>query len=628
MSLRMQMEKKKAQEEMRRLMTERKKKDVKPTNIDNPLAKYNNLGQLMCLLCSSVVRSENVWQVHLNSKQHKENVEKAKKLKELTNNFTEGKKIKRTSTLSPTEPPEKKLKSILKNSGDVTAVQIPKTNIPNVVSFHDEEIKRAPLKLDLIQPTRGDDAGEQSDVNAKDKDSKTPLVRNIEYKDPVEEEWEKFQKEIKEEASAVLDLELKKEDTKKNKQDVEQFNEDEDEIQVDLTCEVLKLCFEKFEVGDIIRQYTVAQLVSDKDVGVANKAIMITSNLPNDAYPKILDEMRIALEYDSSSKCNAFEVIVNISSRSPELLQLSAEHGYLDKLVSELDTDDVLYHLNILELMTRLATTQQGINHIVKHGALKKVGELVTDLPNNPLCGLTTPGYMKFFGVIAHKYPQEIFTKYPVLLNLMFDTIDSQDQATLPIALDTLAFVGSTIEGKLSLAALGSQYTQAVGKVAQMITTGTSDIKVRALHCFASLVGVDTGTDAPKTRPIDHRVTLMTREWFRTLSVQPGPMEVLVEICKNPFPDIRSAGFSLLDAVCQHQWGEELVARTAGFVEFLLDRSVSFTKELKESKYDIVKRLSHSLAFDNNTVLRLQLYVEQGPFYSETEMQVATEEGD
>ncbi|KAI8424332.1 hypothetical protein MSG28_002875 [Choristoneura fumiferana] len=385
-----------------------------------------------------------------------------------------------------------------------------------------------------------------------------------------------------------------------------------DRIQVDLTCEVLKLCFEKFEVGDIIRQYTghvykatstnqsllpvpqyidvfvaVAQLVSDKDVGVANKAIMITSNLPNDAYPKILDEMRIALEYDSSSKCNAFEVIVNISSRSPELLQLSAEHGYLDKLVSELDTDDVLYHLNILELMTRLATTQQGINHIVKHGALKKVGELVTDLPNNPLCGLTTPGYMKFFGVIAHKYPQEIFTKYPVLLNLMFDTIDSQDQATLPIALDTLAFVGSTIEGKLSLAAL--------------------DIKVRALHCFASLVGVDTGTDAPKTRPIDHRVTLMTREWFRTLSVQPGPMEVLVEICKNPFPDIRSAGFSLLDAVCQHQWGEELVARTAGFVEFLLDRSVSFTKELKESKYDIVKRLSHSLAFDNNTVLRLQL---------------------
>lgn len=60
--------------------------------------------------------------------------------------------------------------------------------------------------------------------------------------------------------------------------------------------------------------------------------------------------------------------------------------------MSELDTDDVLYHLNILELMSRLAMSQQGINHIVKHGALNKVGELVTDLPNNPLSGLITPG--------------------------------------------------------------------------------------------------------------------------------------------------------------------------------------------------------------------------------------------
>ncbi|CAH2267695.1 jg4724 [Pararge aegeria aegeria] len=83
------------------------------------------------------------------------------------------------------------------------------------------------------------------------------LARNIEYKDPVEEEWEKFQKEIKEETttsaeiiageqeeataerqideideqmrnwSRVLDLELKKEETKKKIQDIEMLNEDD-----------------------------------------------------------------------------------------------------------------------------------------------------------------------------------------------------------------------------------------------------------------------------------------------------------------------------------------------------------------------------------------------------------------
>lgn len=110
----------------------------------------------------------------------------------------------------------------------------------------------------------------------------------------------------------------------------------------------------------------------------------------------------------------------------------------------------------------------------------------------------------------------------------------------------------------------GSKYTQAVEKVGQIISNSPTEIKVRALNCFASLIGLDKDPDAEKRGPVDHRVTLMTREWFRSLSTQPSSIEILFEICKNPFPDIRLAGFTLLDAVCQHQWGEELVARTAG----------------------------------------------------------------
>lgn len=141
----MQVEKKRAQEEMRRLMAERKKKDTQPVKIDNPLAKYSG-GQLMCVLCSSVVRSEKAWPVHLNSKQHKENVEQAKKLKEITSNFT---KVSKQKRLSPPKeaPPEKKIKGILKNAPETQAVvpEKPKVDAPTIVLSHDEEIKRAPL---------------------------------------------------------------------------------------------------------------------------------------------------------------------------------------------------------------------------------------------------------------------------------------------------------------------------------------------------------------------------------------------------------------------------------------------------------------------------------------------------
>ncbi|XP_026737332.1 zinc finger protein 830 [Trichoplusia ni] len=268
MSLRLQMEKQKAQEEMRRLMAERKKKNIKPTKIDNPLAKYNNTGQLMCILCSSVVRSEHVWTVHLNSKQHRENVEKAKKLKELTNNFTVGKV--RHKSPPKDAPPPKKLKSILKNAADVPVVpKEVKNKAPQVITFHNEEIKRAPLSpatTPAVEELPATSTAEAEAEQAPDQpipegffddpilDAK---VRNIEYKDPIEEEWDKFQKEIKEEATAsaeiiageqeeataerqideideqiriwskVLDLELKKDETKKNKQDMEQMSEEE-----------------------------------------------------------------------------------------------------------------------------------------------------------------------------------------------------------------------------------------------------------------------------------------------------------------------------------------------------------------------------------------------------------------
>ncbi|CAG9795078.1 unnamed protein product [Diatraea saccharalis] len=441
---------------------------------------------------------------------------------------------------------------------------------------------------------------------------------------------------------------------------------------IDLACEVLKICFEKFQPGEIIVNYTghvmhllrhekscvrklaveevhkavtadtcllpipqyidvfvaIAQLVGDSDIGVANKAIFITSNLPFEAYQKVLEEMKINLEYSVNSKCNTYEVIINITKKSPELFQLTADSGYIDHMLAELSTSDILYHLNIIELLSRLAVKPYGINYLVKQGVLKKISDLFIDLPNIPCGGLLLPGYMKFIGCIAHYYPRDIFEKYPVLIESMFDILDNGDQSVVPVTLDTFGFIGSTIEGKLCLAALGSRYTQAIEGLSQIIKNSPTDIKVRALHCYANLISIESDPNIQSNAPVDHRVTLMTREWFRSLSYRPNSMEYLFDLCKNPFPDIKLSAFALLDAVCQHHWGQELVATTAGFIEYLLDRSVDHTKETKEVKYDIIRRLSSSAAFDANIITRLQTYVDQGPFYSEVMLEVAMEDGD
>ena len=40
--------------------------------IDSPLARYNTLGQLVCILCQSVVKADLAWAAHVQGKIHKE----------------------------------------------------------------------------------------------------------------------------------------------------------------------------------------------------------------------------------------------------------------------------------------------------------------------------------------------------------------------------------------------------------------------------------------------------------------------------------------------------------------------------------------------------------------------------
>ncbi|GJQ81664.1 hypothetical protein Trydic_g8542 [Trypoxylus dichotomus] len=198
--------KKLSQIELRKSMNEHKSKTQKATKkIESPLAKYNEAGQLTCILCKSVVRSENVWNVHVNAKQHKENVEIAKKLKERTNNFTTP--LKRPLT-PPLEQPTKKLKGILKNgsrqSAEITEKQ-PENGVPD--DFFNSKSK-ASVKT-ANNTTKNVKQLEQMDAEAALNSDVLPegffddpkldaKARNLEYKDPVEEEWERFQREIRE----------------------------------------------------------------------------------------------------------------------------------------------------------------------------------------------------------------------------------------------------------------------------------------------------------------------------------------------------------------------------------------------------------------------------------------------
>uniref|UniRef100_A0A2M4CRF2 Zinc finger protein 830 n=1 Tax=Anopheles darlingi TaxID=43151 RepID=A0A2M4CRF2_ANODA len=244
-----QAKKKYSQQELRRIMSETKAakqlqqpEDSHTRRIDSPLAKYNDAGQLSCVLCRSVVRSEAVWKVHINSKQHKENIELAKQLKNappppkkssasassVAGNSEVLVPQKRSATVgSSTDDvvPPKKLKGILKTS----ATHEPEQNGALPDDFFDNTTAPSSIRKELVNirlPERNrDQKAEPMEQDAADTETAGAVsaaddealpegffddpkmdakARNQEYKDPNDEEWDKFQKEIKEATSVSM----------------------------------------------------------------------------------------------------------------------------------------------------------------------------------------------------------------------------------------------------------------------------------------------------------------------------------------------------------------------------------------------------------------------------------------
>ena len=72
---------------------------------------------------------------------------------------------------------------------------------------------------------------------------------------------------------------------------------------------------------------------------------------------------------------------------------------------------------------------------------------------------------MKFWGNVAHLKPRSTLSRYPGLVAALASSLHSADPALQTIGLDTLAYVGVSLEGKEALAELGNIMLECVDQV-------------------------------------------------------------------------------------------------------------------------------------------------------------------
>lgn len=146
--------------------------------------------------------------MHLNAKQHKENVVKAKELKEKAEKQAPaGGATKRPAQPAEDKVPEKKPKGILKNATpQVVPVNSPAANLSKETPSTTTPSSTTPMEVTEEQPLEAPSSDAPLPEGFFDDPKKDAIARNLEYKDPVQEEWDRFQKEIRDAATVSNEI--------------------------------------------------------------------------------------------------------------------------------------------------------------------------------------------------------------------------------------------------------------------------------------------------------------------------------------------------------------------------------------------------------------------------------------
>ena len=186
------------------------------------------------------------------------------------------------------------------------------------------------------------------------------------------------------------------------------------------------------------------------------------------------------------------------------------------------------------------------------------------------------------------------------------------------MAADTLGLLGSTSVGRAVLEAAGERGRAVVRSLGEVVSSGRSDMRVRALHSLSTFFSCSEERDE----------CWSSEQYFTHL--HPNILAVVMTLLRQPFDDLCTAALQLLRSLAPRDWGQRVLSQQPGLLEYLLDRRLSLGKSGKEIKYEIVSVLVNSSSaegyFGSPNFLKLRKYYREGPFFATGEQALAMED--
>ncbi|XP_052889052.1 26S proteasome non-ATPase regulatory subunit 5 isoform X2 [Anopheles moucheti] len=321
------------------------------------------------------------------------------------------------------------------------------------------------------------------------------------------------------------------------------------------------------------------------------------------------------LTSDETIRCRVYEIVCTIVEQHPAYLQTA--DPIIKRALIDLEKDDVLLQTSVLQILTQLLTTKEGYDYVEAHDLFHKVCTNFVPDKVTPYVRFVLPNALKFLASAALIQPGLFLARHPEWVTFMFDLTSPEDPMLMTIAYDCLGMVGSTHEGKVFLNYQKAKMEIFLKEFPGVLHSTLEAYKVRLIECLTNLL---TGG----TEPIDNMISSITQEWYETMT-DSKDLELVHELFKVPFPNIKMAALKLLSAIVDHRWGQLFYQNTAGFNELLLNRRMDNDVNVAQFKFDVIKKLSLCTTLESFVANALKQYVSEGAFYRKAVVEVAIE---
>lgn len=204
------------------------------------------------------------------------------------------------------------------------------------------------------------------------------------------------------------------------------------------------------------------RLVGSDDLNISGRALKVLTTLATQGdaanilvSPPLVEEMRTIAAKNDTVRYRIYDIIIALCCSSENKLAIANEARLIQPLLEEVSTGDILIKLNALELLRSLAAVQHGRDYLKNEGMIQKLANSLNESTSDPLGSLIVPGFLKFFGTLAHFQPS-VLSEYPNFTGTLFNLIGDSDILVAVVAMETISFISTGIDGKLALSQQGT----------------------------------------------------------------------------------------------------------------------------------------------------------------------------